>query len=139
MAVVGKQTLVDWRRNRVAAWLAFFALAAQSLIPFIIALEVRTPRIDERLRPESAPHAAHAHHQEHRPSDGGPRSGNDGHGVCPICYCLSVAKIFAAPLGVALPRPEAGFGDRPALIGEAQEPPSTSPAAYSPRAPPLTV
>lgn len=122
------------RRRRVEAGACFALLACcvQALLPFLLALEIRTATAETApchvATAEGAVHrqAGPAHHQEHGSCLAG----------CPICLALSAAHVFTAPAAIALPSPPAAPLVRLADLA-ALELPHRAPAIYEARAPPV--
>jgi hypothetical protein len=132
---------VRYRRKTQEApqglWLAFLALAIQTLLPFLVSYEIAlasSPALAETMvicsasGPATTPAGLQANnHAAH-------------HGIaahaCPLCIALASSQVFAAAHSVALPLPQGN----PVAIA-----PSTvtlrtgaAPAAsYNPRAPPF--
>jgi len=128
------------RRKRQEApqglWLAFLALAIQTLLPFLVSYEIalasspalaETTVICSASGPATAAPGAPANHATHH--------GFAAH-ACPLCIALASSQALAAATSVALPLPQ---GD-PVAIAHSKVTLRTGAApaaAYNPRAPPF--
>lgn len=131
---------VRGRRRKQGApqglWLAFLALAIQTLLPFLVASEIalasspafaETTVICSASGPSTTPAGSPANHAAHH--------GLAAH-ACPLCIALASSQAFAAAPSVALPLPQGN----PVAIAHSTVTLRTgaAPAAsYNPRAPPF--
>jgi len=117
-------------------WLAFLALAIQTLLPFLVSYEIalasspalaETTVICSASGPATTPAGAPANHAAHH--------GFAAH-ACPLCIALASSQAFAAAPSLALPLPQGN----PIAIAHSTLTLRTgvAPAAsYNPRAPPF--
>ncbi len=117
------------------AWLAFLAIAAQVLLPFLVAFEISlasSPAYADRttfICSASRLAAPAAPKQDQRTTHHGLSDG------CPICTALAAGQAFTATSPVLLSPPKAAATDAPVQV-PALRAPAVKVASYNSRAPP---
>jgi hypothetical protein len=119
---------------RPGVWLALLAAGMQSVLPFLLLLEIAraSPSFDDSMA------FCSAMQMDEAPAPGDPVDRHTPPGGCPICQALSSAHVFVAPAAVATAFPPV----REPVSRTAQSwrrPVSVAAAPYRSRAPPSNI
>jgi hypothetical protein len=123
------------RAGPQGTWLAFLALAIQSLLPFLVAYEIALASTPAHAQDTSVLCSASA-----SPSSSNATIDHTTHhgliGSCPICMALAASHAFtaAAPVALPLPQPAQVIQRYMARVPHAF---ADAAASYNPRAPPF--